>query len=393
MGVAGGASDGSGAPDRSTASLVAAATGIADRLAATADRSEAARQLDPDAVAALQEAGLWRMLAPARYGGSDAGVRAQVQVGAVVARADPAAGWVLMVCNAHSWLAARWPQQCQDEIFGDGPDTRIPGTLAAQGKARRVGGGWVLDGRWQFASGVDHGTWLLIGARADEPTAGSDRGIHVMVPAGEVDLDDTWFTLGLRGTGSKDLVAREVFVPAHRAVPSRMLFDGSGPDHPRVPLITGLSTMLAGATLGMARGALDLFVERTRTRRSAYTNRPTTEEPGVQHRLAEALAELASARLLALQTADEQDRAELPLDDQGRARLKWHATYAVELCRRSVERVFAAAGAHAIYDESLLQRRYRDLNTACHHAIADVDQTAQMYGRVALGLDPGSPLL
>ena len=76
-----------------------------------------------------------------------------------------------------------------------------------------------------------------------------------------------------------------------------------------------------------------------------------------------------------------------------RARLKWHAAYVVELCRRATDRIFGSAGAHAIYDDSALMARYRDINTACHHAIVDFDSNAELFGRVSLGLEPGTPLV
>src|SRR5262249_22035739 len=158
-------------------------------------------------------------------------------------------------------------------------------------------GGWRLSGRWQFCSGVDHGDWLLIGALADHLPQTPDRSLHVVVPRADVVVDDTWFSLGLRGTGSKDIVARDVFVPAHRAMPSRMLFEGRSPHaglHAtglyRLPVLSGLGLQLGGAVLGMARRALELHVERTRTRREVYTKNAKSEHAGTQSRIAESSA-------------------------------------------------------------------------------------------------------
>ena len=388
-------------PDR--AAILAAARGITGRLAANAATSEAGRSLAPDSVEAMTEAGIWRLLAPRLYGGYEAGVRAQVDSSAILAEADPAAGWLQLVMGAHSWVLGNFSELCQDEVFGTGPDVRIAGTLAAQGKATPVEGGWRLNGRWQFCSGVDHAAWLLIGAVADDLPSSPDRGLHVVVPVDDVEVDDTWFTLGLRGTGSKDIVAHDLFVPVHRSMPSRQLFDGTSPHGERhatmayrLPVLAYLSLLLGGAVLGIGKAALRLHLERTRPRLEIYTTRSKAKSPGVQMRIAESSVELTTAELLMQRGADLLDslaesgaRATL----EQRAEMKWHATYVVELCRRATDRIFASAGAHAIYDDSRLQALARDMNTASQHATVDFDGTAEMFGRVALGLEPGTPLV
>jgi alkylation response protein AidB-like acyl-CoA dehydrogenase len=383
--------------------LVAAAEGIAPLVAAGAPAAEAGRCVPAPSIGAMTDAGLWRILTPRTYGGWEAGLRAQVDTVMVMARADSAAGWVQMVINAHAWIVGSFPVACQDEVFGGGPDTRVPGTLASQGRARRVDDGWRLTGRWQFASGVDHGEWLLMGAIADQLPESPERGLHVIVPKADLFVDDTWFTLGLRGTGSKDLVAEDVFVPAHRAMPTRLLFDGHSPHGERhathfnrLPVLVCLSTQLGGAVVGMAQGALELYVERTRTRREVYTGKARVENVGTQLRVAESATEIKTAALLVRAAADRCDEVartgeRLKLDE--RAELKWQAAYVNELCRRATDRLFASAGSHAIYNDSALQARYRDINTACHHAAVDYDSTAEMYGRTLLGLEPGTPLL
>ncbi len=383
--------------------LVDAARRIAQLLADHAADSERARRVAPASVDAMSAAGLWRILTPATYGGSEAGLRAQIETLLVTAEADPAAGWIQMVLNAHAWLVGNFPVECQEEVFATGPDTRVPGTLAAQGHATRSDGGWRLTGRWQFASGVDHGDWLMIGAIADHLPQSSTRALHVVVPKSDVVVDDTWYTLGLRGTGSKDLVAEDAFVPDHRSIPTALLSNGHSPYGERhathlnrLPLLVCLSVQLAGAVVGIARGALDVHVSRSSTRRDVYTGRAKADEAGIQMRIAESTTEITTAELLVRAAADRCDEVASTgqhLTMEERAELKWHAAYIVELCRRATERIFAHSGAHSIYDDSLLQARYRDVNTACHHATVDFDANAQLYGRTLLGLDPETPLV
>jgi alkylation response protein AidB-like acyl-CoA dehydrogenase len=389
--------------ERSSSELVSAAEAIADRLQANAAESESQRQVARSSVDAMARAGLWSVLTPRTHGGSEAGLLAQVDTLLVTAAADPAAGWVQMVSNAHCWMAGNFPVECQEEVFAGGPELRIPGTLAAQGKATRVDGGWRLNGRWQFASGVDHGDWVMIGAVADRLPESTDRALHIITPKAEIVVDDTWYTLGLRGTGSKDLVAEDVFVPAHRSIPTRLLFDGYSPygEHHathfnRVPVLVCLPVQLAAAVIGIARGGLQLHVERTATRREVYTGKSKAENAGTQMRAAESTTELTAATMLvraAAERCDEVGRTGERLSLIERAELKWHAAYAVELARRASDRIFAGAGAHGIYNDSALQGRYRDINTACHHAVVDFDGNAELYGRTRLGLDPDPSLI
>jgi alkylation response protein AidB-like acyl-CoA dehydrogenase len=381
---------------------VAVARAIAPRLAAVSAEGERLRRLHPDAVAALRESGLSRLLTPRRFGGHEAPIREQILACAELGRACSAASWVTMVCGAHTFVLGSFPEACQEEVLAD-PDVLIAGTLASQGTVERVDGGWRLDGRWQFASGVDHSPWLLIGARQvkDEDDADRIRNAHVVVPKADLVVDDTWYTLGMRGTGSKDLVAESVFVPAGRAMPTGALFTGTSP-HARAPLyrlpvLAGLSSMLAGSVVGTAERGIELFVETTRGRRDVYGGSGKAASPALQRRIAESSAELASARACLGRICERFDAAMAadrpPLAVATRAAIRFDAAYAVELSRRAVGRLYDAAGAHAVYDASVLQRVQRDLQTASHHAIVDFDGVSEIAGRIALGLDAGTPLV
>lgn len=371
-------------------------------LAGQTGRSEAMRRVTDESIAAMTEAGMFRLLSPASYGGWELSLRSQVATAAIVARGCPATSWLQMVLGAHTWVLGSFPEACQDEVFGPDPDVLIAGTLSSQGTARPVEGGWLVSGRWQFCSGVDHAHWLLVGAQQLDTPDGKPRSLHAVLPVADATVDDTWHTLGMRGTGSKDLVLEDAFVPEHRTMPTGTLFDGRSPHADRhatnlykAPVISSLAVQAGGTILGMSRSVYDAFVERTRARREVYTAGRKADSAGTQRRIAEAHAELTSAELLLHRTCDGFEAlAETgrPATLEERAELKWGATYPSELCRRAVERLYAAAGAHAIYDDAPLQRMFRDVNTVVHHAAIDLDSTAEMYGRVTLGLAPGTPI-
>lgn len=379
-----------------------AAVEIRQILRETSAASDMNRRVDTRAIAAMREAGLARLLTPRAFGGYELPVSAQVRACMVTATACSAASWVNMVCAAHTYVVARYPQACREEVFADDPDVLIPGTLAPQGTVTRAENGWRLNGRWQFGSGIDHGPWLLLGALGEKTADGKRMPpMHVVVPKADIVVDDTWYTLGMRGSGSKDLVAEDVFVPAHRAMPTAPLFNGDfeGEAEPlyRLPVMGGLASMLAGTVVGFSEAGLAVFIEATGVRRDAYAGSSKAAKPGIQKRIAEAGGELASARQLIERNCSILDAAlarnDPPIPLEELVTLRWNAAYAVELCRRALERIFAVAGAHAIYDDHPLQRVHRDLNTACHHAICDFDNAAELKGRLDLGLTEGMGLV
>src|SRR6185369_133368 len=230
---------------------------IVEALKETEAESEATRVLSARAVDLLHQAGMTRIISPAAYGGYQLPVRALVEAERIVAQGSTAASWVLMVCAAHTFIAGRLPRRGQDEIFGTDPGMLIPVVPSPRGTCQRTRGGYILNGRWPYASGADHGDWVLIGCRGTRNEASeSCPSLIVVMPKANVVIDDTWFTLGMRGTGSKDLVLDNVFIPDHYAVPMSEAQLGTVPgiDIPlyRLPIRSALATMLLGTIVGMA---------------------------------------------------------------------------------------------------------------------------------------------
>jgi alkylation response protein AidB-like acyl-CoA dehydrogenase len=250
-----------------------AARAILPRLAATADESEKMRRLDDDAAAALRESGLTRVLTPKKFGGLELSPSAHIWACAEIGQVCSSASWVLMVCVAHDYIVGRFPEECQKEVYEGDADNLLAGCLQPQGTVERVPGGWRLKGRWQFGSGCDHSPWFILGAKLIDPTADDHLIYHVILPRADVELDDTWHTLGMRGTGSKDLVVRDALIPEHRAMPTFPTFLGLSPHAKsptfRLPVYAGLASMLSGSVLGMAERGLKAFIDKTLVRKSA----------------------------------------------------------------------------------------------------------------------------
>jgi alkylation response protein AidB-like acyl-CoA dehydrogenase len=368
---------------------------IVEALKETEAESETTRILSTRAVELLHQAGLTRIVSPAAYGGYQLPVRALVEAERVVAQGSTSASWVLMVCAAHTFIAGRMPRRGQDEIFGTDPGMLIPGVPSLRGTCQRSQGGYVLNGRWPYASGADHGDWVLVGCRGILNEAGEAcPSLIVVMPKRDVVIDDTWFTLGMRGTGSKDVVLDKVFIPEHYAVPliEAQLGTVPGVDIPlyRLPIRPALATMLLGTIVGMAARGLQLFVGETRTRRDVYTGAMKVDSPGMHRRVAEASAEIACAWALTQQNCDLLEQAmrhEPPMPTATRAQIRWNAAYATELCRRASNRLFEGAGAGAAHDSHVMQIFFRDMNTATHHAMLDFDSNVEIQGKSLLGVE------
>jgi alkylation response protein AidB-like acyl-CoA dehydrogenase len=369
---------------------------ILPRLAAATHESDELRRLSDDAANALRESGLARMITPKQFGGYELSPSAHIRACADIANVCSAASWVLMVCVAHDYIIGRFPEECQREVYEGDADNLVAGSLAPQGTIERVEGGWRFTGRWQFGSGCDHSPWFILGARAANP--GPDDYIihHVMVPRADVILDDTWHTLGMRGTGSKDLVVNNAFVPEHRVMPTTPTFLGLSP-HAKAPtyrlsVYSGLPAMLSGSVLGMAEAGLRAFVDATSTRTTAY-GVAKGKNPIMQKRVAESTAEVAAARRLLEDMCDRFDALmeidQAPMSAQDRIQMRWDAAFVVELSRRAIERLFAAAGAHGLYEGNAVYRAFRDINTACHHAVIDFDTVSNLMGQFRLTGDLG----
>lgn len=376
--------------------FIAKAQRIVAPLRETSDESETNRTLSPRAVQLLKDAELTKLLTPASHGGYQLSPRALMEAERVVAHGCSAASWVLMVTGAHTFCAGRLPKAGLDAVFGSDPGVLIPGVPSTgPGSARRTDGGFIVSGRWPYASGADHGGWLIGGARGRTGNDGERYPDQLMFfPRSDVAVDDTWFTLGMRGTGSKDIILDEAFVPDHLTVPARKAELGTVDDVDvalyRLPIQATLATLLLGPIVGIADRILELVIEENTTRRDAYTRDEKRLSSGMQQRVAEAGAEIDCAWGVAQRSCDlleEAMESAPPMALAARAQVRWNAAYATELCLRATNRLFGAAGAGAAADRNPLQRLGRDINTAARHNMLNFDTASEIQGKSMLGVE------
>jgi alkylation response protein AidB-like acyl-CoA dehydrogenase len=382
--------------------LVSRATGLAPFVRAQAEQTERNRQVSAEVMARLRDAGLFKVMTPAIYGGYEHGFDALVRVAAPIGAACGSTGWVVSLAIVHQWLAAMFPRQAQDEFWSN-PDALLFGSYPPTAKVEVVDGGYRLSGTWHFTSGCDHATWLVNGGMIPPAKEGAPpTPAFFLIPMSDIRLDDNWHTMGLAGTGSKNSIAENAFVPAHRVVTVADLCAGTAPgskvhDNPlyRHSMMSALPFTLVTPVLGMAEGALADFIDmaKVRTTRGAVTgsNNRMAEFATVQSRVAEATGSIEAARLTIL-NALERAMAAAVVGDQANADMRLRnrlaQAFSVRLLVRAVDAMFEASGGQSIFTSKPIQRAWRDAHAAAVHVSMNWDAVSTTYGQHALGLDP-----
>jgi indole-3-acetate monooxygenase len=349
---------------------------------------ERRRQLTDDLLAHLRRSGLLRAGAPREVGGHELAPGMALGCAEEIARGDASAGWCVSIAITSSLLAAYLPAESRAQVFDNGQRIAA-GVWAPRGKARPVDGGVVVSGRWAFCSGIMHSDLLFAGCMVeDDPHLTSERPMPSVVAIRKEDLQvlDTWHTLGLRGTGSHDAVADEVFVPSACTF---SLFDGPVLDRPlyRFPIFGFFALSIAAAALGNARGAIDELVAIAARKIGLGSTRTLAERTPTHASVAEAEASLRAARAAyydAIDAAWQAAQDNQPVSVDLRNGLRLAATHAVRSSADVVRSMYDLGGGTAIYDDSPLQRRFRDAHTATAHFQVNA-ASRELSGRLLLG--------
>jgi alkylation response protein AidB-like acyl-CoA dehydrogenase len=370
-----------------------------------ADESEANRRLSQPVVRAMAEAGLFRMWVPQALGGLEVPPLTLYQVIEEVARLDGSAGWCLMIGAASVITGAFVTDQAAEEMFSRDPLVVIGGSIAGFGKAVVQGDGYLVSGRWPYASGCQHCGWLLAFCHViegDQPrltTAGVPEVRMVHIPAEKVTiLEDTWDVSGLVGTGSHDFVVEQVFVPEGYSwgfapgIPRGKHY--AGPLY-RFPLVALLRLPTSAVALGIAQGALEACMTLAPTKRAVVGTGVSRDHPLFQARIAEAVAMVGSSRAwlhTALQQAWDTTLTGGSASPSERAELLLAPLNATRKAAEAVQLVYMLAGGTANYRHSSLQRSLRDIHAVTQH-VGMAPQQYEDAGRMLFGLEPLQPLL
>ncbi len=371
------------------ASIRAAVDALAPAIAARAAEIEAARNTPADLVAQLKAAGAFRMAAPKSVGGAELPFPDMLAVLQALAYADASAAWVVLIANEGPGMLASFPEDTMREVYAS-PDAIVVGSNSPTGKAERIEGGYRISGRWPWGSGGAHADWLFCNCMVPQ-AEGPPKQRIMLAPRAAAVLQDNWRVAGLKGTGSNDFTIEDLFVPdafscGGMFTPPRSLFPHA------LPIFATAAMRFAAVALGIARGALDdvIALARANKRRAIAAHR-MAEQPVFQTALGEAETRWRAARaaLMAEAQALQDASAALPRGAELGAHPQIAAgnamgVYIVRAATAIVDTCYGAAGGSAVWEESTLQRRFRDIHVLTQH-IAVADSLLTRQGAILAG--------
>ena len=370
---------------------------MASTLEAHAGAAEDRGQLPDESAKAMRHIGVIRLLQPRAHGGYEADPREFLETVMKISHHCTSAGWVAGIVGVHSWEIALCDPRLQDEIWGKDPDTWVASPYAPNGKVTPVDGGYILNGRWQFSSGTDQCQWIVLGGVQVDP---GPKTFHLYLPRSDYEIvDDSWNVVGLKGSGSKDIVVRDAFVPAYRTIDASSTTDGTaakvaGVSQPlyRMPWSGVFPNGITAAVIGICEGALAEAFAYQRDRAS-FGMRAVNDSHAMAA-IGEAASEIDASRTHLLHNVGKMFEMvvagqEVSLEQRAAGRrdqvkAAWRAVAAVD-------QVFATTGGNALRLERSLQRFWRDAHAGLNHVIHVAPPVYAGYSRIAMGLEATGP--
>ncbi|MCW8193190.1 flavin-dependent monooxygenase [Proteobacteria bacterium 005FR1] len=381
--------------------LIERARNLIPVLKERADQAERDLKVPDETVAEMQEAGLFRALQPKRFGGYEVDLRTFAEIQMALAEGCMSTAWIYGVIGVHPWQLARYPEQAQRDVWGEDPSTLVASTYMPVAKVTPVEGGYRISGRWGYSSGSEHCQWSLLGGviPPDANGEGQEHGTF-LVPRRDYRIERNWDVLGLRGTGSHDVVVEDAFVPAHRlqrtnnnspeAIPG--LEVNTNPLF-AIPFAQVFTRAVSTSALGALQGAINQFRDNAAQHIGKHGAK-TAEDPVAQHAVADAVLTLDMLKLVLDrnygQLLELASKGEFP-DVETRLLYRYQSAYVTNVCAEKVSDLLKSMAASGLYNTNPVARIFRDLHQARGHISNNVAAFARTYGAVQLGLPNPDP--
>lgn len=359
------------------------------------DEGERLRRVPDTVMAAMKDAGLFRILQPKRWGGYEMHPNVYYDVLMTLGEGDMSAAWCYGVIGCHPWQMALFDDRAQAEVWGEDTSTLISSTYMIQGDARPVEGGYIFNGRWRFSSGCEHCGWIFLGGEVGRGSGNMDMRTFLL-PRADYEIVDTWDTLGLRGTGSHDIVVKDAFVPEHR---THLFMDGVMCNSPgnavnthglyRMPFPQVFIRAVSTSSIGGLQAMLDAFVNYA-AKRTTVTGARTAEDGTAQLLCAETASAIDEMKLVLHRNIDVMYDIACAggyTEMSDRFKFRYQSAEVPERCANLAQRLFKAGGGAAVFSTLPFARILADLHTGRAHAANQADSIGRNWGAVMLGLE------
>lgn len=367
------------------------------KIAERARSTDEDRRVPAESIRELVQAGVFRMLQPKRYGGVEGDPVRFYEVVREISAVCGSTGWTVAVLGVHPWQLALFEEAAQDEVWGSDPDALISSSYAPVGRLVPVEGGYRLSGRWRFSSGCEHASWAMVGGLVLGDQGRPVDFMTVLVPRSDYLIADVWDVIGLRGTGSNDILVEDAFVPAHRVMRNYEMAQLRGPGQKvntgplfRIPFGTVFTTTITAPVIGMAAGCYRSYVTAMRDRvRLSLGGGRFAEDQFAQVAVARAASEIDAAILQTDRNVREvyehAVRGEA-IPAELRLRVRRDQVRATERALEAIDILFKTAGGNSLSRGNPIERAWRDAHAGSVHVANDVERALAMYGKGEFGL-------
>ncbi|MGY9000281.1 MAG: acyl-CoA dehydrogenase family protein [Rhodospirillales bacterium] len=385
--------------------LVKRAQLIASELKSRVRETETARRLPIENMERICDEGLLTVIQSKNCGGHELSMRAHLDVLSAIAEGCSATAWVLGVMHAHSWLLAHFPQQAQEDVYGSNSNTMVSAVIGPRGKAiLKADGSYVLNGFWPFGSGCQLSKWLLLGAEVfDEKGEFLDLA-DLLIPTSDAKIQDDWYVAAFQGTGSNSLIVENLKIPSHRYLSLMGLLNHDTPGitdeytgwlHKAEP-VPVLAIALCGGAIGLGRAAKKQFLENIQGKKVIYTDHIQTEWASTHITLGKAASQIDAGELLIYRAADDTDRLAKfgqRMSMEMRGRIRMDCSHGVRLILDGANELYISGGASGLALKNPMQQISRDLHATNMHGLLLMEPSAEVYGRILLGLEPNTIII
>jgi len=383
--------------------LIGRARALAPKLAERAQVADREGRISGETVREMHEAGLFRVLQPKRWGGYELDPRVFYTVQMVLAEGCMSTAWMYGVLGVHPWQLALFPEAAQRDVWHQDTGTRIASTYMPTGQAKPVEGGFRFSGRWGFSTGSEHCDWIFLGGLLPkrDGTPGLEH-VTFLLPRADYKIVENWDVLGLRGTGSHDIIVEDVFVPSHRTQYTNDHSDEGCPGRAanpgwlyRIPFTQVFQRAVSSACIGALEGAISEFKARATSHIGKHGNK-MAEDPNAQTAVSEAIMAADQIKLVLFRNfarivhcAKTGER--MPVEERLLQRAQ--AAAVPKITGQAVNELMRACAASGTYKTNPIERTFRDIHQGRTHIANNTDAYVRMHGAMMLGLPNPDPFV